>query len=41
VPMRSSDSEIDLWLQSQSSPATVDWYRRDAERLLGEVRKPL
>lgn len=42
VPMRYTDSEIiDLWLQSQSSPATMDCYRRDAERLLGEVRKPL
>ena len=40
--MRYTDSEIiDLWLQSQSSPATMDCYRRDAERFLGEARKPL
>jgi hypothetical protein len=37
--MRYTDSEIiDLWLQSQSSPATMDCYRRDAARLLGEIR---
>ena len=42
MPMRYTDSEIiDLWLQSQSSPATMDCYRRDAERLLNDVRKPL
>jgi site-specific recombinase XerD len=42
MPMRYTDSEIiDLWLQSQSSPATMDCYRRDAERFLGEARKPL
>ena len=42
MPMRYTDSQIiDLWLQSQSSPATMDCYRRDAERLLSEVRKSL
>ena len=36
------DSEIiDLWLHSQSSPATMHCCRRDAERLLDIVRKPL
>jgi site-specific recombinase XerD len=42
MPMRYNDSEIiELWLQSQSSPATMDCYRRDAERLLAHARKPL
>src|ERR1035438_9340153 len=32
---------IGQWLQSQASPHTRDCYRRDADRLLSHVRKPL
>src|ERR1035438_993585 len=32
---------IGQWLQSQASPHTRDCYRRDADRLLNHVRKPL
>lgn len=40
--MRYRNSEIiELWLQSQASPATTDCYRRDVQRLLAHARKPL
>src|ERR1035438_1030130 len=32
---------IGQWLQSQASPHTRDCYRRDADRLLNHVCKPL
>ena len=32
---------IDLWLESQASPHTRGCYRRDSERLLDYIRKPL
>ena len=39
---RSRDSQIlKLWLESQVSPHTRGCYRRDSERLLAHVRKPL
>ena len=42
VSMRYTDSEIiDLWLQSQASPATASCYRRDVNRLLAHSGKPL
>jgi integrase/recombinase XerD len=39
---RYGDSEIiNQWLQAQASPLTQGCYRRDANRLLTHVRKPL
>src|SRR5450631_3350940 len=34
-------STLTLWLNSQTSPHTRSCYRRDAERLLAHVDKPL
>jgi hypothetical protein len=41
--MRSSQDAqiIELWLNRQASPHTRDCYRRDADRLVNFVRKPL
>src|SRR5471030_979453 len=40
--LSSSDSiTLTLWLNSQTSPHTRSCYRRDAERLLAHVDKPL
>src|SRR5690242_12421183 len=40
--LSSSDSTtLTLWLNSQTSPHTRSCYRRDAERLLARVSKPL
>src|ERR1035441_375860 len=40
--LSSSDSTtLDLWLNSQTSPHTRSCYRRDADRLLAHVGKPL
>src|ERR1022692_1358999 len=42
VMLSSSDSTaLTLWLNSQTSPHTRSCYRRDAERLLAHVGKPL